>query len=250
MKETSNVLVSIITVCYNSENTIRDTIESVLDQTYSNIEYLIIDGQSDDHTMEIVEEYRSRFEDRGFRYLVSSEPDNGIYDAMNKGIRKASGALVGIINSDDWYEPNAVACVVDTYQKTGFDMFYADLRLVKENGSMIKHARYRKFATSRDWNHPTTFLKREIYDRFRYEGKTIHDDWDLVLKVRNAGYKIVVRNEVLANFRVGGESNNGGIKKAVLRCRQRYGIYRQNGMSRWYLLECVAIETAKMLLRH
>jgi hypothetical protein len=69
------------------------------------------------------------------------------------------------------------------------------------------------------------------------------------LKVRNAGYKIVTLNEVLANFRVGGTSNNGGVKKAVARCRQRYGIYRRNGMSRLYLLECVGIEVAKMILR-
>jgi glycosyltransferase involved in cell wall biosynthesis len=244
-----NVLVSIVTVCYNSEETIRDTLDSVLQQTYTNIEYLIVDGSSCDGTLQIIEEFRPAFEQRGIRYIVSSEPDNGIYDAMNKGTQKATGELVGILNSDDWYEPNAIERVVDTYQKTDFDMFYADLRLVKPDRILIKHSRYRKFATSRDWNHPTTFLKRKIYDRFQYECRTIHDDWDLVLKIRNAGYKIVVLNEVLANFRVGGESNNGGIQKAIVRCRQRYGIYRRNGMSRLYLIECVAIETAKMILR-
>ncbi len=249
MSDRRDILVSIVTVCYNSEATIRDTLESVLNQTYTNIEYIIVDGGSSDGTMRIVEEYRRRFEQRGMRYVVSSEPDQGIYDAMNKGTGKATGKLVGILNSDDWYEPIAVERVADTFEKTGFDMFYADLRLVKENGEMIKHSRYRKFATSRDWNHPTTFLRREIYDRFQYACETIHDDWDLVLKVRNAGYKIVVLNEVLANFRVGGESNNGGLKKAIKRCKQRYAIYRKNNMSRWYLVECIAIEAAKMILR-
>ncbi len=242
-------LVSIITVCYNSEETIRDTLESVLNQTYTNVEYIIVDGESSDQTLSIVEEYRDRFEQKGMRYVVVSEPDKGIYDAMNKGTRIAEGELVGILNSDDWYEPIAVQRVADTYEKTGFDMFYADIRLVKQNGEMIKHSRYRRFATSRDWNHPTTFLRREIYDRFQYACETIHDDWDLVLKVRNAGYRIVVLNEVLANFRVGGESNNGGLKKALTRCRQRYAIYRKNYRSRWYLVECIAIEAAKMVLR-
>ena len=241
--------VSIVTVCYNSEKTIRDTIESVLNQTYTNIEYLIIDGASTDHTMEIVEEYRTSFEKKGMEYIVSSEPDGGIYDAMNKGVEKASGEIVGIINSDDWYENNAIERVVDTYEKTGFDMFYADLRLVKENSVMIKHARLRKFATSRDWNHPTTFIRRTIYDHIKYPCRTIHDDWDVVLKIRNGGYKIVVLNEIIANFRVGGESNNGGMLKAIKRCRQRYRIYRDNNMSRLYLIECVAMEAAKMLLR-
>lgn len=249
MSEKQNVLVSVVTVCYNSEATIADTIESVLKQTYSNIEYLIIDGKSTDHTLTIIESYRNQFEERGIRLVVKSEEDHGIYDAMNKGTKLAKGELVGILNSDDWYENNAIERVVDTYQNTDFDMFYADIRLIKPDGEMIKKARYRKLATSRDWNHPTTFLRRKLYDIYQYQCRTIHDDWDLVLKIRNAGYKIVVLNEVLANFRVGGISNNGGIGKALLRIRQRYSIYRQNGMSRLYLLECVAMEAAKMLLR-
>jgi glycosyltransferase involved in cell wall biosynthesis len=249
MSVKEDIVVSIVTVSYNSEKTIRQTIESVLHQTYSNIEYWIIDGQSQDRTIAIAGEYEEAFEQKGSSYHVISEPDDGIYQAMNKGCALATGTLVGIINSDDWYEPNAVERVVDTFHKTDFDMFYADIRLVKERGEMIKRARYRRLATSRDWNHPTTFLRREIYDRFQYECRTIHDDFDLILKVRNAGYKIVTLNEVLANFRVGGTSNNGGVKKAIARCRQRYGIYRRNGMSRLYLLECVGIEIAKMILR-
>lgn len=97
--------VSIITPCLNSEETIRDTIESVLGQSYQNIEYIIVDGRSTDRTIEIVKEYASGFEGR-LRYI--SEKDSGIYDAMNKGILQASGSVIGIINSDDWYEPEAV----------------------------------------------------------------------------------------------------------------------------------------------
>ena len=161
MEMNDSVKVSVVTVCYNSEKTIRDTIESVLNQTYSNIEYLIIDGKSADRTVEIAEEYRQAFEERGMEYIISSEKDHGIYDAMNKGTQRATGELVGILNSDDWYEKNAVERVVDTYEKTAFDMFYADIRLIKPDGSsVVKHSRYRKFSTSSVWYHPTSFVKR------------------------------------------------------------------------------------------
>ena len=96
------MLVSIITVCYNSAQTIHKAIESVLNQTYSNIEYTIVDGLSKDNTMEIAESYADAFREKGYTFRIVSEKDNGIYDAMNKGIRMASGELIGMINSDDW----------------------------------------------------------------------------------------------------------------------------------------------------
>lgn len=244
-----DVLVSIVTVCYNSEKTIRDTIESVLHQTYQNLEYIIVDGKSKDRTLEIVEEYRHDFEEKGISYQVSSEPDRGVYDAMNKGIKKAAGELVGMINSDDWYEPNAVERVVDVYHRENFDMFYADIRLIKENSEMIKKARHRRYATSRDWNHPTTFMRRTVYDKFQYETDCVYDDWDLILKVFSGGYKVAVLNEVLANFRMGGLSNEGGVRTALRKCRERYHIYRRNGYSRFYLFECIMTEMAKLIVK-
>lgn len=250
MKNEQDIMVSIVTVCYNSEKTVRDTIESVLHQTYTNIEYWIIDGQSKDSTVHIAKEYESAFKERGMKYSIVSEPDQGIYDAMNKGTSRASGELVGILNSDDWYETNAIERVVDTYRKTGFDLFYADIRLIKPDGSeIIKHSRYRKYATSRDWNHPTTFVKRSIYDRFQFQCRFVYDDWDFILRVRNAGYKIVVLNEVLANFRMGGASNEGGFRRAMKKVQERYTIYRQNGMSRFYFFECFVHEMAKAMLK-
>lgn len=246
----NQVLVSVVTVAYNSEKTIRKTIEAVLNQTYPYVEYWIIDGASKDGTVAIAKEYEDKFAKKGYAYHIVSEPDGGIYDAMNKGCQKATGQIVGIINSDDWYEPNALFVAAHTFMEEQYDMFYADVRLIKEDGtSMIKHSRYRKFVTSRDWNHPTTFVRREIYDIYSYQCKTVHDDWDFVLKVRAAGCKIVVKNVVLANFCVGGASNNGGLQKAVSRCKARYGIYRQNGMSRLYLIECIAMEVAKAILK-
>lgn len=247
-------LISIITPSFNSEKTIHTTIESILKQTYSRFEYIIVDGKSTDRTLEIAESYRKEMESRGISYQIISEPDRGIYDAMNKGIRRAKGELVGIINSDDWYEENALQRVAEVYEKDPFDMFYADLRIWQEDAQgnlkekMIKHSRLRKLAVSRDWNHPTTFITKEIYQKYQYKLESVHDDWDLVLRIRKAGFRIVILNEVLANFRMGGASNEKNLKKCLARGKARYRIYRNNGYSRWYWWECVAIEAVKWIL--
>lgn len=249
MKEDA-LLVSIITVCYNSQYTIRDTIESVLNQDYGNIEYLVIDGESKDDTVEIARSYEERFRERGFVYRIVSERDAGLYDAMNKGIRQAQGALIGIINSDDWYEPSAVSAAVEAYREEAYDMFYADVRLIRQDGrAMIKHSRHDRFPTSRHWNHPTTFITKQTYEELGgYRNEGIHDDFDLFLRVRKAGKRIVIRNVVLANFRAGGTSNDKSLAKCRQRCHDRYLCYRNNGYSRLYLLECVAIEAAKFVI--
>lgn len=244
------MLVSLITVCFNSEQTIRNTIESVLNQTYSKIEYIIVDGLSKDNTLGIVHEYDNAFREKGYTYRVISEKDNGIYDAMNKGIGLANGEIIGIINSDDWYEPIAVETAVNAYKEEPYDMFYADLNLIKANGTvMLKRSRHDRFPTSRHWNHPTTFVTKQIYNElgaFRCEG--ISDDFDFILRVRKAGKKIVIKNVVLANFRTGGISNEKTLKRCIARCKDRYRCYRNNNYSRLYIIECVAMEVAKFIL--
>lgn len=244
------MLVSIVTVCFNSEKTIRHTIESVLKQDYKNIEYLIIDGCSKDNTIAIAKEYEEKFAEKGYIYKIVSEKDKGIYDAMNKGIRLATGELVGLINSDDWYEPNAVSTAVQAYEQEAYDMFYADINLIKADGSIIvKHSKLDRFPTSRHWNHPTTFITKKTYDELGvYRNEGIHDDFDLVLRIRKAGKKVVIKNVVLANFRVGGASNDKELKKCIKRCKDRYACYSNNGYSKLYWLECVAIEIAKYIL--
>lgn len=252
--DTLQPLISIITPSFNSEKTIRTTIESILKQTYPSIEYIIVDGKSSDKTVEKAESYREALEKRGISYHIVSEPDQGIYDAMNKGIRMAKGELIGIINSDDWYEENAMQRVAETYEKNPFDMFYADLQIWQEDmqgnlkEKMIKRSRLRKLAVSRDWNHPTTFITKKVYEKYQYKLESVHDDWDLVLRIRKAGLKTVILNEVLANFRMGGASNEKDLKKCIQRGKARYRIYRNNGYSRWYWWECVAIEAVKWVL--
>ena len=155
---------SVITICFNSEAVIRKTVESVLSQSYPEIEYVIVDGASSDGTLSVVREYSSAFQEKGYTLKIISEPDNGIYDAMNKGIRNSSGDIIGIINSGDWYEPDAVKTAAEAYQKDSYDLFYADINLVKANGSVIvKHSKQDRFPTSRHWNHPTTFVTKKTY---------------------------------------------------------------------------------------
>lgn len=242
---------SIVTICYNSEAVIRKTIESVLGQDYTGpVEYLIIDGASKDKTVEIAKEYKKLFEEKGYDYIITSEPDKGIYDAMNKGIRKSTGDIVGIINSGDWYEPIALSTVAKTHKEEHFDMFYADINLVKSNGSVIvKHSRKNVIVSSRHWNHPTSFVMKKVYDElgaFRCEG--IHDDFEFLLRVKKAGKIIAIRNVVLANFMTGGTSNQKSFKKSIRRIKDRYKGYRVNGYSPLYIIECVGIEAAKAII--
>lgn len=250
MRKTETLpLVSITTVTRNSGKTLSRTIESVLNQTYGRMEYLIIDGLSGDNTLEIAESYREKFAAKGIAYTIVSEADKGMYDAVNKGIGLSHGAVIGNINSDDWYEPEAVEKAVRFMGQTGCDYMYADLRMVKPDGtSFLKEAKLQKLATSRGWNHPTQFARRELHLKYPYKLESLHDDFDFFLKVRKSGFRIAVLNETLANFTMEGISHEGNLKAAAARGKCRYRIYRNNGYSRWYLLECILIEGAKFVL--
>lgn len=242
--------VSIVTVTYNSEKTLGITMESVLAQTYDRIEYLIIDGASSDGTVSLAESYRERMEQKGICLRIVSEPDSGIYDAMNKGIQLAEGDIIGILNSNDWYEPDTVETVVKEFAQENCDLLFANIRMHKRDGSsFVKKARIRSFQTSRDWNHPTMFVRADVYKSHPFRNKGIHDDYGCYLQIAKEGYRMITLDKVLANFRMGGVSNHKSLKEAVQRIKDRYRwCYRVNGYSRWYLLECIAIEAAKMLL--
>lgn len=123
----NNVKVSVITPCFNSEKTIQKTLESVLNQTYNNYEYIIIDGKSTDKTLQIIEKYKPLF---GEKIQVYSEPDKGIYDAMNKGIMKASGDIIGIVNSDDYYELDALENMVNEVPDDKYFILYGFQRCI------------------------------------------------------------------------------------------------------------------------
>ncbi len=193
--------VSIITPCLNSERTIRDTIESVLGQSCQNIEYIIIDGGSTDRTLEIIEEYVPVFGGR-LRYI--SEKDNGIYDAMNKGILQASGSVIGIINSDDWYESEAVEWAVQCFCDTGADVVSGEIWIIDEDGKREYHTSHSVFPL-----HPSTFVRREVYQKYGMfdTGYQIAADRDLLLRFMADGVRFAYIDRILADFRMTGISN-------------------------------------------
>jgi len=217
--------VSIITVVYNNKNTIKDTIESVLNQIYKNIEYIIVDGASTDGTVEVIKSYGDKID----KFI--SEPDNGIYDAMNKGLKLATGEVVGILNSDDVYADNKVIeTVANTFQKCDCNATYGDLVYVdKEDLDEVvrywKSKSFEKGSFQKGWHpaHPTFFVKKEIYDRyglFNLDFK-IAADYELMLRFMER-YNISTHYipEVLVKMRVGGESNRSikNILKANIEC--------------------------------
>lgn len=248
--ENSIPSVSVVTAAYNSAATIRQTIESVLHQTVPCKEYFVIDGGSTDSTKGIAKEYEEAFAKKGVLYRIVSEPDQGIYDAMNKGIRMATGTMVGLLNSDDWYEEIAVQTVLETYKKTPFDMMYADLRMIRDEKEYgIKKARLRRrYVTTRDWNHPTTFITKKMYEIYSYPCESVYDDLDVLLKMHRDQRRIVTVNRILANYRLGGASNRKSWGEAIKRMKWKYRIYRRNGFSRLYALEAFVMETAKFIL--
>lgn len=243
-------LVTIITVTFNCEKNIDRTIESVLAQSYKPIEYLIIDGASTDGTLRKAEAYRSRIEQRGISYYIYSEQDKGIYDAMNKGITLAHGKYIGILNSGDWYESNTIQTAIDALKKTNSELVFGNIRIIKQDGSnFIKKARKRKFQTSRDWNHPTMFVGAALYKENPFLCEGLHDDYGFYLKMVKKNVRIAVVDQTMANFCMGGVSNNKNLAKAKRRIWDRYlWCYRINGYSRWYFVECVLIEIAKWLM--
>jgi len=242
--------VTIITICFNSEAVIKKTIESVLNQTYTDIEYIIIDGASKDKTVEIAESYKYAFAEKGIDFKIFSEPDKGIYDAMNKGIAKATGELVGLINSGDFYEPQMIETAVKEYEEKPYDIFYGDINLIKDNGQIIvKKSKYDKFPTSRHWNHPTMVVRKAYYDEIgTYKCEGIHDDFEFFLRARKKNARITIKNVTLANFMTGGASNKKSFRQCKKRCKDRYKAYRDNGYGIWSWFECVGIEIAKFIL--
>lgn len=242
-------LVSIITSTFNSSGTVGCAIESVLNQTYSRIEYIIADGKSRDDTLAAAESYRPRFEARGFRYKVLCSRDSGMYAGMNKGIDAAQGELVGIVNSDDFYEPDIVKTAVREYLKRDYDLFYADLNIVDGQGNRIKRKKARRMKhcfTTRHWNHPTTFIPKRIYDIRRYdESFQYYGDWDLMLWIFKNCRNIAVVNQPLSNFRLGGKTTRQGTEILRKKYEERRRGYRNNGYSPLYGIECFCMEYAK-----
>lgn len=200
--------ISIITVCLNSEKTIEQTIQSVINQKCSDYEYIIIDGKSMDGTCEVIDKYKD------YISIVVSEPDLGIYDAMNKGISLATGDIIGIINSDDWYEPGILSQIEKCFLDTDADVVYGKMNLIDENGTskVLVPSDIEKIRYEMEIPHPTTFVKKSIYERygvFQLEYK-IASDYELMLRLYTKGVSFKYLEQTIANFRLGGTSVRQG----------------------------------------
>jgi glycosyltransferase involved in cell wall biosynthesis len=230
--------VSIITVSYNSGRTIEATIRSVLAQDDADIEYIIIDGGSKDNTMDIVSKYQHRIAH------VVSEPDNGMYDAMNKGIGLATGDLIGILNSDDTYAyPSVIADVVKTLGDS--DAVYADLQYVDtETGKVVRHwksGRYNSGDFLKGWMppHPTFFLRKKYYNN---HGLYVVDqgtaaDYELMLRmIHKHQIQLSYLPKVITQMKTGGASNVTWKQRWKANQQDRLS-WQMNGLTpKWYTL--------------
>ena len=204
--------VSVITVSYNSAETIEATVQSVLSQMHRNIEYIIIDGRSKDNTVHIVNKYKDSIA------VIVSEPDSGIYDAMNKGVALATGDIVGILNSDDFYaDNNVIADVVKKFKDTDCDALYADLVYVnrEDTNQVIRvwsAGEYKPGRFLHGWMppHPTFFVKKSVYNKLGAYNTSLRSaaDYELMLRfIHKNKIALSYLPRIITKMRSGGQSN-------------------------------------------
>lgn len=203
---------SIITVCYNSAETIASTLDSIAKQSHADIEHIIIDGVSKDDTLNIIDRHKSK------NTIITSEPDKGIYDAMNKGIKLASGDVVGTLNADDFYVNNQVIShIAEVFEDATVEACYADLVYVSQENT-DKVVRYWKSQSYQDglfksgWMpaHPTFFVRKSVYDRLGYFNLDckIAADFELLFRfIEQHQIKTVYIPKVMVKMRTGGTTN-------------------------------------------
>jgi len=227
--------VTIITVCFNSERTIRGTIESVLSQTYDDIEYIIVDGDSTDGTMNVVNNYVDDID------IVVSEPDKGIYDAMNKGLSLASGDAIGILNSDDFYNyTDVIKRVVEQFSnEPDSDIVFGDVVFV-DSDDTDKIVRFYNSARFKPWKlrfgwmppHPATFIKKSSYNstgQYSLDYR-ISSDYEMFVRLLMVNASVISRlDSVLVKMRAGGVSTSG-FKSSLLLNREIVRACRSNGI--------------------
>ena len=198
-------MISIITVVYNGEKTIRDTLDSVCNQSLLPDEYLIIDGLSTDKTLDIVKEYMENYP--FIKYI--SEKDSGIYDAMNKGIRLAKGKLIGIINSDDWYEVNALEKMNEAFLENGSGVFCGIQRNLMDDKEFYLERVNHEFIGQKMVCHPSTFVSADVYREFGFFDLKFNysADLDLLIRFSKSNVPFHKVDFIIANFRIGGASS-------------------------------------------
>lgn len=223
-----------VTIALNSEDTIGECVESVNRQDHPDVEHIVVDGNSSDATVEVVRSMENRVT------RLISEPDEGLYDALNKGIRAATGEVVGVLNSDDIYHrPDVLSRVAEAFGDPGLDMVYGDVHFVKPDRPE-KTVRYFSSARFRPWKmrfgfmpaHPTLFYRRELFERYGYYDTdyAISADFEFLLRLytnRDLSYRYLPLNMV--RMRTGGVSN-ASLKNRYILTREVIRACRENGL--------------------
>lgn len=227
----SNIKVSIITAVYNRRMTISSTIKSVQMQKYPNISHVIVDGASTDGTLDVIKESQTP------KQIVISEPDDGIYDALNKGIKLANGDIIGLVHSDDIFSDDLVISdVVSAFSDLEVQLVYGDLVYVEESdvSKIVRHwvsQPFNKKKLKMGWMppHPTVFVRKSVFDQLGMYDTTfkISADYDAMLRFFQSGICCVYLPRVLVKMRVGGISNRG-LKNIITKMKEDYRAIKKN----------------------
>jgi glycosyltransferase involved in cell wall biosynthesis len=217
-------LISVITVVRNREMSIEETILSVINQSYQNIEYIIVDGASTDGTLDVIRKYEDKID-----YWISEE-DNGIYEAMNKGIDLASGELIGLINSDDWYEADCCEIISQYYSIHKNTILYGLVRNVVKSGIFEIYSCSPEYIYKKMPPHPTVFIPKKIYEKYGCFDISYKycADYDLLLRLKKANVSFYMIEKVLASFKFG-----TGISSSFTAQKESFNMRYTQGMISW-----------------
>lgn len=229
----SKPLFSIITVCYNSEKTINKTIESLMNQSYEDFEYIIVDGGSTDRTVEIIKSFKDK---AGNKVEYISEPDNGIYDAMNKGVKLSQGEYIVFMNSDDWFEQDSLKNVSKIIKENReIDIVFGNIKAIRKYKNKlyykvkIPNTQLLDLRKGMIFSHQTMFTKKSVFNSINYfdVNYKIAADWDFIIRAWKKGYKFKYIDEILGNFTYGGACS----KSHIL---EKHSVRKKNNLYRYF----------------
>ena len=228
---------TIVTVSYNSASTISSTLDAMIQQSFHDFEYIVVDGASTDGTVDILREYEKKFKEAGIAFRWKSEPDQGIYYAMNKGILQAQGEYIGLINSDDNYYPDTLKVVHDWAMRyPEVDVFHGLMRFHNGEQLVMIQGKDASVLTHGMIEHPTCFVRREIYQRnglfdtsYRYAA-----DYDFMIRLYLKGCKFMLIDRILANYNENGRGNCHASRIEAIRIRRKWNLISRR--EEWFLI--------------
>lgn len=252
--------ISIVTVSFNSDKTISDTINSVLNQTYNDIEYIVIDGASKDSTLDIIKRYEEEFAKKGRKLQWISEKDNGIYDAINKGIKMSSGEIVGILNSDDYlYDNNVIDDVVLQFTNNQIDCLYGNMKYIDPNTTKVvrnwKSRSFKKGLFEKSWTpgHPTFYCKKAAYNKYglyRTDFKIAADVELMYRFLEKYDISSYYFDRYLVIMRQGGVSSSG-VNSTITITTEMIKAFKINGshlnLAKYLFFKCLKIKEFMLL---